>query len=108
MTTPATAPRSTAPNQNKRSNSKASSQSLNHLLNFTLPPRQSHNFLSIPRRARKTGHHHGVWNKERKSAHEIHLSSPFSSPRVGFVNAQYRFVMNPTGDYTVHFADPDM
>jgi hypothetical protein len=24
------------------------------------------------------------------------------------VNAQYRFVMNPTGDYTVHFADPDM
>jgi hypothetical protein len=26
----------------------------------------------------------------------------------GFVNAQYRFVMNPIGDYTVHFADPDM
>lgn len=26
----------------------------------------------------------------------------------GFVNALYRFVMNPTGDYTVHFADPDM
>jgi hypothetical protein len=31
----------------------------------------------------------------------IHVSS-------GFVNAQYRFVMNPAGDYTVHFADPDM
>lgn len=27
---------------------------------------------------------------------------------LGFVNAQYRFVMNPHGDYTVHFADPDM
>jgi hypothetical protein len=26
----------------------------------------------------------------------------------GFLNAQYRFVVNPTGDYTVHFADPDM
>jgi hypothetical protein len=26
----------------------------------------------------------------------------------GFVNAQYRFVMKPSGDYTVHFADPDM
>jgi hypothetical protein len=26
----------------------------------------------------------------------------------GFINAQYRFVMRPTGDYTVHFADPDM
>ena len=25
-----------------------------------------------------------------------------------FVNAQYRFVMRPSGDYTVHFADPDM
>ena len=25
-----------------------------------------------------------------------------------YVNAQYRFVMKPTGDYTVHFADPDM
>lgn len=33
------------------------------------------------------------------------LSSPHYA---GFVNAQYRFVMNPTGDYTVHFADPDM
>lgn len=25
-----------------------------------------------------------------------------------FVNAQYRFIMKPSGDYTVHFADPDM
>ncbi|KAK0465480.1 uncharacterized protein EV420DRAFT_1514554 [Desarmillaria tabescens] len=64
---------------------------LNHLLNFTLPPRQSQTPLSVPRRSRRTGGtHHGVWNKER------------------FVNAQYRFVMNPTGDYTVHFADPDI
>jgi hypothetical protein len=29
-------------------------------------------------------------------------------PSLGFVNAQCRFVMNPLGDYTVHFADPDM
>ncbi|KAI0639837.1 hypothetical protein C8Q77DRAFT_1152779 [Trametes polyzona] len=69
---------------------KAPSQSLNHLLNFSLPPRQSQYNQSIPRRARKTGNQHGIWNKER------------------FVNAQYRFVMNPTGDYTVHFADPDI
>jgi len=65
-----------------------SSQSLNHLLNFTLPPRQQPP-TSLPRRSRKTGSH-AVWNKER------------------FVNAQYRFVLNPTGDYTVHFADPDI
>ncbi|KAJ6611470.1 hypothetical protein B0H10DRAFT_2165795 [Mycena sp. CBHHK59/15] len=62
---------------------------LNHLLNFTLPPRQTQP-PSLPRRSRKTVTHQGVWNKER------------------FVNAQYRFVMNPNGDYTVHFADPDM
>ncbi|EJF67079.1 hypothetical protein DICSQDRAFT_142653 [Dichomitus squalens LYAD-421 SS1] len=89
MLTPATMTHSTAPNQNKRS-SKAPAQSLNHLLNFSLPPRQSHHNQSIPRRARKIGNQYGVWNKER------------------FVNAQYRFLMNPTGDYTVHFADPDI
>jgi hypothetical protein len=32
----------------------------------------------------------------------------FQLSHLGFVNAQYRFVMNPEGDYTVHFADPDM
>ncbi|KAG6873830.1 hypothetical protein C0995_010442 [Termitomyces sp. Mi166 len=68
----------------------ASSQNLNHLLNFTLPPRQARPPVNLPRRSRKTGTQQGVWNKER------------------FVNAQYRFVMNPTGDYTVHFADPDI
>ncbi|KAJ7492089.1 hypothetical protein FB451DRAFT_516138 [Mycena latifolia] len=76
----------------KRASKMASNQSLdlNHLLNFTLPPRQTQPPPSLPRRSRKTGTHHGIWNKER------------------FVNAQYRFVMNPNGDYTVHFADPDI
>lgn len=68
----------------------AANQSLNHLLNFSLPPRQSHTVQSIPRRSRRTGTQQGVWNKER------------------YINAQYRFVMNPSGDYTVHFADPDI
>ncbi|KAI0652306.1 hypothetical protein C8Q79DRAFT_1005515 [Trametes meyenii] len=88
MINPATTHHS-ANNQSKRAG-KAPSQSLNHLLNFSLPPRQSQYNQSIPRRARRTGNQHGIWNKER------------------FVNAQYRFVMNPTGDYTVHFADPDI
>ena len=74
----------------KRAPKMASGQSLNHLLNFSLPPRQSRFPLSLPRRSRRNGTHQDVWNKER------------------FVNAQYRFVMTPTGDYTVHFADPDM
>ena len=52
----------------------------------------------------------GVWNKERKCRFCI-LSRAVSDSEhgyLGFVNAQYRFVMNPHGDYTVHFADPDM
>ncbi|TRM66133.1 hypothetical protein BD626DRAFT_486821 [Schizophyllum amplum] len=73
---------------NKRPHKTAPTNSINHLLNFSLPPRQS-NPAALPRRSRKTAQH-GVWNKER------------------FVNAQYRFLMNPTGDYTVHFADPDI
>ncbi|KAF9502266.1 hypothetical protein BDN71DRAFT_1406276 [Pleurotus eryngii] len=75
----------------KRASKMPSNQNLNlnHLLNFTLPPRQTQPANNLPRRSRKTANH-GVWNKER------------------FVNAQYRFVMNPTGDYTVHFADPDI
>ncbi|KAG0702751.1 hypothetical protein DFH29DRAFT_920228 [Suillus ampliporus] len=72
----------------KRPAKMASNQSLNHLLNFTLPPRQIQP-QSLPRRSKKAVNS-AVWNKER------------------FVNAQYRFVMNPSGDYTVHFADPDI
>ncbi|KIL71629.1 hypothetical protein M378DRAFT_64871 [Amanita muscaria Koide BX008] len=84
-------PRSPAAAPN-RALKMASNQALdlNQLLNFTLPPRQSRTLTNLPRRGRRTGNIQGVWNKER------------------FLNAQYRFMMNPTGDYTVHFADPDM
>ncbi|KAK7686736.1 hypothetical protein QCA50_010336 [Cerrena zonata] len=85
MATQTPAPQSAT---SKRPGKMTASQSLNHLLNFTLPPRQTHQFQSLPRRKRTTNQQ--VWNKER------------------FVNAQYRFVMNPSGDYTVHFADPDI
>ncbi|KAF5313222.1 hypothetical protein D9619_002821 [Psilocybe cf. subviscida] len=88
---------SSAPGQTPATNSKRLAKmpvqqvtNLNHLLNFSLPPRQTRPLSSLPRRSRKVGHVQGVWNKER------------------FVNAQYRFVMNPSGDYTVHFADPDI
>ncbi|KAL1670652.1 hypothetical protein GGF50DRAFT_109086 [Schizophyllum commune] len=74
---------------NKRSSKTAPPTSINHLLNFSLPPRQTHP-AALPRRSRKTAQHGAAYNKER------------------FVNAQYRFLMNPTGDYTVHFADPDI
>ncbi|GJE87690.1 RING-finger domain-containing protein [Phanerochaete sordida] len=70
-------------------NTKMPANSLDHLLNFSLPPRQSQQYQNHPRR-RKPGTPAAVWNRER------------------FVNAQYRFLMNPSGDYTVHFADPDI
>ena len=74
MLTPATATHTTTTSQNKRS-VKAPAQSLNHLLNFTLPPRQIHYNQSIPRRARKTGNQYGVWNKEREYTHITPQSS---------------------------------
>ncbi|KAJ3731924.1 hypothetical protein DFJ43DRAFT_1132171 [Lentinula guzmanii] len=80
----------TTPKRTAKMASASNNQNLNHLLNFSLPPRQRQPLSNLPRRSRRTGTGHGVWNKER------------------FVNAQYRFVMNPTGDYTVHFADPDI
>lgn len=54
----------------KRSQNKMPSgghaQSLNHLLNFTLPPRQPQGLPPLPRRSRKTASAaaYGVWNKE--------------------------------------------
>jgi hypothetical protein len=106
--------RSTNPPTPKRVTKSASSQSLNHLLNFSLPPRQSHQVQSLPRRSRRHGTTQGVWNKEREpfrqSVCQLKLGELIIPPIIdpGFVNAQYRFVMNPLGDYTVHFADPDM
>jgi hypothetical protein len=86
--------------------SKMSNLNMNHLLNFTLPPRQ---IQPLPRRSRKAGTHQVAWNKERECSHlRVRVSITIKHPSSGFVNAQYRFMMNPTGDYTVHFADPDM
>jgi hypothetical protein len=82
----------------------------NDLLNFTLPPRQTPVSHSLPRRSRKNATHLGVWNKESQYRVPLCMCYLVDPVRLipGFVNAQYRFVMNPTGDYTVHFADPDM
>lgn len=56
-----------APSTPKRPSKTASSQSLNHLLNFSLPPRQTHQLQSLPRRSRRHGANQAVWNKERES-----------------------------------------
>ncbi|KNC96707.1 uncharacterized protein SPPG_07919 [Spizellomyces punctatus DAOM BR117] len=63
--------------------------SLNHLLGFQLPPRQR---PGVSRSAvrRKSNVYYEPYNKER------------------FVNANFRFVMDEKGDYTVNMMDPDI
>jgi hypothetical protein len=55
------------PSTPKRVAKSASSQSLNHLLNFSLPPRQTQQVQNLPRRSRRHGTTQGVWNKEREA-----------------------------------------
>ncbi|KAJ3046535.1 RING finger protein 10, partial [Rhizophlyctis rosea] len=64
--------------------------SLNHLLNFSLPPRQRPTPGSSGPVRRKKDVYYEPYNKER------------------FVNANYRFVMDEGGDYTVNLFDPDV
>ncbi|KAI8366779.1 uncharacterized protein BYT42DRAFT_587850 [Radiomyces spectabilis] len=61
--------------------------SLNHLLNFSFPQRQAPQHSYTPRKVRSTSYQ--PYNKER------------------FVNANFRFLVNACGDYTVNMADPD-
>jgi hypothetical protein len=82
----------------KRVAKMASTQSLNHLLNFTLPPRQTHFAQNFPRRGKKPSSYQPTWNQESKPCRSLSRSAnSYRQPE--FVNAQFRFMMNPTGDY---------
>ncbi|KAJ3412411.1 RING finger protein 10 [Chytridiales sp. JEL 0842] len=61
--------------------------SLNHLMNFQFPPRQS---PTAPTPLRKRKGQYQSFNKER------------------FINANFRFVMKENGDYTRSMYDPDV
>lgn len=71
---------------NVSSPNKRGQVSLNHLLNFQLPPRSRP--TPLPHRRAKTS------------------SIPFNKER--FINANHRFLVKPTGDYTVQMVDPDV
>lgn len=56
-----------------------------------------------------------------RSTRIVSIASPFQLAQPGieadsgppgylveYVNAQFRFVMKPSGNYTAHFADPDL
>ncbi|RKP34337.1 hypothetical protein BJ085DRAFT_24563, partial [Dimargaris cristalligena] len=79
-----------------RQGAKRTPQSLNHLLNFSLPPRQppiSNQELQARRR-----------RKQRTTTSSSY--APYRKER--FLNANYRFLVDPTGDYNVQFCDPDV
>lgn len=82
-------PSNNAVNNNNQANA-ARGQNINHLLAFTLPPR-IHNPTS-----------HSAPRRTRRGASAV----PFNKER--YVNAQYRFLVKPTGDYTAYFADSDI
>ncbi|CAD6891836.1 unnamed protein product [Tilletia caries] len=79
----------------RRKQNASQSQNLNHLLSFTLPPRAPPPAAYARRSSRRAGASAGgsswqAYDKER------------------YLNAQYRFLVKPTEDYTAHFADPDI
>jgi hypothetical protein len=61
----------------KRPVKMASNQSLNHLLNFTLPPRQTQP-QGLPRRSRRAVNP-AVWNKESECCHLPYLVHVFTA-----------------------------
>ncbi|KAI9289820.1 hypothetical protein BC943DRAFT_137 [Umbelopsis sp. AD052] len=70
------------------STNKRGQVSLNHLLNFSFPERQAPQPVYAQRKVKTSSYQ--PYNKER------------------FLNANFRFLVNPTGDYTVNLADPDL
>ncbi|GAA5916040.1 RING finger protein [Sporobolomyces salmoneus] len=73
----------------QRRNGRNNGQDYNHLLGFTLPPRSAPASTHLPRRSTKRTHYHGGFDRQR------------------FVH-QFRYVVDPSKDYTAHFADPDI
>lgn len=70
------------------STNKRGQISLNHLLNFSFPEREAPQPVYTQRKVKSVSYQ--PYNKER------------------FLNANFRFLVNPTGDYTVNLADPDL
>ncbi|KAF9107535.1 hypothetical protein BGX29_006059 [Mortierella sp. GBA35] len=70
-----------------RGNNKKNQVSLNHLLNFSFPVREEPQNVAPVRRRRNANYQ--PFNKEK------------------FINANFRFLMNPRSDYTVFTMDAD-
>ncbi|ORZ41699.1 hypothetical protein BCR44DRAFT_1012051 [Catenaria anguillulae PL171] len=75
--------------------------SLNHLLNFTLPPRQVQQPLPASANARKSSS-----RAAPRGAGGAAWAAVHSKER--FINANFRFVVKPEGSYVKQIADPDV
>ncbi|GAA5913606.1 hypothetical protein JCM6882_001700 [Rhodosporidiobolus microsporus] len=83
----------------RRGGRKGEQQDLNHLLGFTLPPRQPQPTLAhLPRRSNNRSS-----NARGGGGHGY--GGAFDRAR--FVHT-FRFIVKPDKDYTAHFADPDL
>jgi hypothetical protein len=78
----------------RNTNGRRGQTSITHLMNFTLPPRPQYN-SSLNRSARRnptyglgSGHH--------------------ASDKARYIHANYRFIVNPTGEYHLHAIDADL
>ncbi|KAK9236318.1 hypothetical protein V1525DRAFT_379718 [Lipomyces kononenkoae] len=71
------------------SRSRRNQVSISHLLNFSLPPRDA-----VTHRR----HIPPSWQKQ----------GSYSTDKAHFVNANFRFVVHPDGDYTAQALDPDV
>ncbi|KAG0260988.1 hypothetical protein DFQ27_003233 [Actinomortierella ambigua] len=69
-------------------NTKKNQVSLNHLLNFSFPVREEPQIMGPVRRRRNANY------------------QPFDKER--FINANFRFLVNPKSDYTPSMVDPDV
>ncbi|GAA5868539.1 hypothetical protein JCM8547_003179 [Rhodosporidiobolus lusitaniae] len=98
---PSSALKATPPqqqHQGRRGGRKEQQQDLNHLLGFTLPPRQPQPALThLPRRSNN--------RNSGRSGGGAHGGGAFDRSR--FVHT-FRFIVKPDKDYTAHFADPDL
>ncbi|KAJ1654043.1 hypothetical protein IWQ61_005957 [Dispira simplex] len=93
LSAPELASSTSAKGKAKSRGNRRNVQSLNHLLNFSLPARQppaGSSDLQVRRRRLRQKTNYEPYRKER------------------FINANYRFLLNPRGDYTVYCVDPDV
>ncbi|KAI9774949.1 MAG: hypothetical protein M1840_000165 [Geoglossum simile] len=79
----------------RSTNSRRGQTSITHLMNFSLPPR--------PRNTSRSHYGHGG----RRTANWGLGSGYHAVDKARYVNANYRFVVDPKGDYTTQITHPD-